>query len=194
MTHETPKLTFTRRVQDNSAQNQLGPCQLGPHKNRPMPTRPKMQNSAHTNSAQFKFYKRQLVPHFSGIEVCVFYHLLTARFAPRIKYPYPFMAWLTAQSQTTSHKLPYLIRSHAFIVSNNYIVLTTIIYLFLKLSTVTVRRNQPARNPREGMLQTLKKKNTPHVQMSIRVNSQPNWSEHTNSFFFSKDRLGTTEQ
>ena len=78
-------------MQDNSAQNQLGPCQLGPHKNRPMPTRPKMQNSAHTNSAQFKFYKRQLVPHFRGIEVCVFYHLLTARFAPRIKYPYPFV-------------------------------------------------------------------------------------------------------
>ena len=144
-------------VQDNSAQNQLAPCQLGPHKNRPMPTRPKMQNSAHTNSAQFKFYKRQLVPHFSGIEVCVFYHLLTARFAPRIKYPFPFVSWLTAQTQTTSHKLPYLVRSHAFIVNNNYIVLTTIIYLFLKLSTVTVRRNQPARNPREGMLQTLKK-------------------------------------
>ena len=119
-------------VQDNSAQNQLGPCQLGPHKNRPMPTRPKMQNSAHTNSAQFKFYKRQLVPHFSGIEVCVFYHLLTARFAPRIKYPYPFVPWLTAQTQTTSHKLPYLVRSHAFIVNNNYIVLTTIIYLFFK--------------------------------------------------------------
>ena len=145
------------RVQDNSAQNQLGPCQLGPHKNRPMPTRPKMQNSAHTNSAQFKFYKRQLVPHFRGIEVCVFYHLLTARFAPRIKYPYPFVSWLTAQTKTTSHKLPYLVRSHAFIVNNNYIVLTTIIYLFLKLSTVTVRRNQPARNPCEGMLQTLKK-------------------------------------
>ena len=113
------------RVQDNSAQNQLGPCQLGPHKNRPMPTRPKMQNSAHTNSAQFKFYKRQLVPHFRGIEVCVFYHLLTARFAPRIKYPYPFVSWLTAQTQTTSHKLPYPVRSHAFLVNNNYIVLTT---------------------------------------------------------------------
>ena len=38
-------------VQDNSDQNQLGP-----HKTRPMPTRPKMQNSAHANSAQFKFY------------------------------------------------------------------------------------------------------------------------------------------
>ena len=67
------------------------------------------------------------------------------------------LSWLTAQTQTTSHKLPYLVRSHAFIVNNNYTVLTTIIYLFLKLSTVTVRRNQPARNPREGMLQTLKK-------------------------------------
>ena len=97
-------------VQDNSTQNQLGPCQLGPHKNRPMPTRPKMQNSAHTNSAQFKFYKRQLVPHFRGIEVCVDYHLLTARFAPRIKYPYPFVSWLTAQTQTISHKMPYLVR------------------------------------------------------------------------------------
>ena len=43
-------------VQDNSDQNQLGPYQLGPHKTRPMPTRPKMQNSAHANSAQFKFY------------------------------------------------------------------------------------------------------------------------------------------
>ena len=28
-------------------------------------------------------------------------------------------------------------------------------------------------------------------QMSIRINSQPNWSEHTNSFFFLEDRLGT---
>ena len=113
------------RVQDNSAQNQIGPCQIGPHKNRPMPTRPKMQNSAHTNSAQFKFYKRQLVPHFSGIEVCVFYHLLTARFAPKIKYPYPFVSWLTAQTQTSSHKLPYLVRSHAFIVNYNYRCTTT---------------------------------------------------------------------
>ena len=69
-----------------------GPCQLGPS----CKTRPKLQNSAHTNSAQFKFYKRQLVPHFRGIEVCVFYHLLTARFAPRIKYPYPFVHCIQA--------------------------------------------------------------------------------------------------
>ena len=40
-------------LEDNSAQNQLGPCQLSPHKNRPMPTRPKIQNSAQDNSAQF---------------------------------------------------------------------------------------------------------------------------------------------
>ena len=59
-----------RWVQDNSAQNQLSPCQLGPHKNRPMPTRPKIQNSARDNSAQFKFIIRQLVPHFRGIKVC----------------------------------------------------------------------------------------------------------------------------
>ena len=40
-------------MQDNSAQNQLGPCQLGPHKNRPIPTRLKIQNSAQDNSALF---------------------------------------------------------------------------------------------------------------------------------------------
>ena len=105
--YDRARVWYCKGVQDNSAQNQLGPCQLGPHKNRPMPTRPKMQNSAHTNSAQFKFYKRLLVQHFRGIEVCVFHHLLvqhfrgievcvfhhllTARFAPRIKYPYPFV-------------------------------------------------------------------------------------------------------
>ena len=42
-------------VQDNSAQNQLGPCQLGPHKTRPMPTRPKMQNSAHETRPNLSF-------------------------------------------------------------------------------------------------------------------------------------------
>ena len=31
----------SERITDNSAQNQLGPCQLGPHKTRPLPTRPK---------------------------------------------------------------------------------------------------------------------------------------------------------
>ena len=37
--------------------------------------------------------------------------------------------------------------------------------------------------------------NIRHVQMSIRVNSQPNPCEHTNSFFsFSEDRLGTSKQ
>ena len=35
-------------VQDNSAQNQLGP-----HKNRAMPTQPKIHNSAQDNSVQF---------------------------------------------------------------------------------------------------------------------------------------------
>ena len=60
----------------NSAHIKLSPgC-----KTRPMPTQPNLS-----------FINRQLVPHFRGIEVCVFYHLLTARFAPRIKYPYPFV-------------------------------------------------------------------------------------------------------
>ena len=144
------------RVQDNSAQNQLGPCQLGPHKNRPMPTRPRCKTRPIPTRPKLSFIKDNS-SHILVELKYVFYHLLTARFAPRIKYPYPFVPWLTAQTQTTSHKLPYLVRSHAFIVNNNYIVLTTIMYLFLKLSTVTVRRNQPARNPREGMLQTLKK-------------------------------------
>ena len=31
----------SKRITDNSAQNQLGQCQLGPHKTRPLPTRPK---------------------------------------------------------------------------------------------------------------------------------------------------------
>ena len=35
--------------------------------------------------------------------------------------------------------------------------------------------------------------NIPHVQISIRVNSQPYPSEHTYSFF-SEDRLGTSKQ
>ena len=59
-------------VQDNSAQNQLGPCQLGPHKNRPMPTRPKMQNSAHTNSANLSFMKDNSSHIWEGLKYVCF--------------------------------------------------------------------------------------------------------------------------
>ena len=37
------------------------------------------------------------------------------------------------------------------------LTISSIIFLFLKFCTMTVRRNQPARNPREGVLQNLKK-------------------------------------
>ena len=61
----------TTRPKTNSAHIKLGPCQLGPRcKTGPVPTQPKLS-----------FINRQLVPHFRGIEICVFYHL-TARFAP----------------------------------------------------------------------------------------------------------------
>ena len=102
-------------------------------------TRPKT-NSARANWPNLCFINRQPIPHFRGIEV------FNCKIRPFIKYPYPFLSWLTDQAQT-SRKLPYLVRGHAVIV------------------------------------------NIPHVQMSIRLNSQPNWSEHTYSFYISKDRL-----
>ena len=37
-------------ITDNSAQNQLIPCQLGPHKTRPMPTQPKFIRQLGPNS------------------------------------------------------------------------------------------------------------------------------------------------
>ena len=64
------------RLKENAkTQPSKGAGQLSPHKTRPMPTQLKMQNLAHANSALFKFLNRQVVPHFRGIEVCVFYHL-----------------------------------------------------------------------------------------------------------------------
>ena len=51
----------THWVQDNSAQNQLGPCQLGPHKTGPCQLGPRCKTGPNNI---------QLVPHFRGIEVC----------------------------------------------------------------------------------------------------------------------------
>ena len=55
----------THWVQDNSAQNQLGPCQLGPHKTGPCQLGPRCKTGPNLS-----FINIQLVPHFRGIEVC----------------------------------------------------------------------------------------------------------------------------
>ena len=122
-------------AQDKLAQNQLGlRC-----KTRPMPTQPNLS-----------LINRQLVPHFKGIEVCVFYHL-TARIAPSRSRMRRLVCSFSARGW---HKYQHFRHNEHFDI-----------------------RKQVSKIRGHAV-----KVNIPHVQMSIQVNSQPNWSEYTNSF------------
>ena len=73
--HGETSSMFSKRVQDKSAQNQLGP-----HKTRPKTTRPKVQNSTQDNSAQCKIQKKTTRPtFFEGLR-----HVITWKMRPYV--------------------------------------------------------------------------------------------------------------